>query len=246
MFALIGVTVVFIHFDLKSFVIGIIGFFAVLLGRYLSLVSIFIVPKMKGKILNGSIPILTYGGIRGGISLALALALLTTNGTNKELSNLLIGMTFISVLMSNLIQGMTLKYMISAFYGSVSKCSKRSRKDEDNANENEDKTSNLSWLDRLDIKIQFLFNKLNTGCKNNIGKSSVPSDDNKALKTNINDVTENIHDTITSIDENNNSTLTIDFVDNETNEIFDSDVFYELTDSELDLDNMTELEKDQL
>lgn len=200
--------------------------------------------------MNGSISILTYGGIRGGISLALALALLTTNGTNKELSNLLIGMTFISVLMSNLIQGMTLKYMISAFYGSVSKCSKRSRKDEDNANENEDdnkdKTSNLSWLDRLDIKIQFLFNKLNTGCKNNIGKLSVPSDDNKALKTNINDVTENIHDTITSIDENNNSTLTIDFVDNETNEIFDSDVFYELTDSELDLDNMTELEKDQL
>ena len=247
LFALIGVTVVFIHFDLKSFVIGIIGFFAVLLGRYLSLVSIFIVPKMKGKILNGSIPILTYGGIRGGISLALALALLTTNGTNKELSNLLIGMTFISVLMSNLIQGMTLKYMISAFYGSVSKHSSES---EANANTNEggseNKTNNLSLLDRLDTKLQLLFNKLNTGCKNNIGKSSVPSEDNKTLKTNINDVQENVHNKMTSVVENINPTLTTDFVGNESDKELNSDVSYELTDSELDLDNMTELEKDQL
>ena len=253
LFALIGVTVVFIHFDLKSFVIGIIGFFAVLLGRYLSLVSIFIVPKMKGKILNGSIPILTYGGIRGGISLALALALLTTNGTNKELSNLLIGMTFISVLMSNLIQGMTLKYMISAFYGSVSKCGSSEADTKDNANANEDggenKTNNLTLLEKLDESIQLLFNKLNTGCKNNIVKSSVSSEYNKTLKTNINDVKENIHNKITSVVENIDPKLNnynIDSIKNESDKELNFDASYELTDKELDLDNMTELEKDQL
>ena len=252
LFALIGVTVVFIHFDLKSFVIGIIGFFAVLLGRYFSLVSIFIVPKMKGKILNGSIPILTYGGIRGGISLALALALLTTHGTNKELSNLLIGMTFISVLMSNLIQGMTLKYMISAFYGSVSKRSSSSEaKANTNANKggSENKTNNPTLLEKLDERLQLLFNKLNTGCKNHIGKSSVPSENNKTLKTNINDVKENVHNKMTSIVENVKSTLNnydADSVENESDKELNSDVSYELTDSELDLDNMTELEKDQL
>lgn len=251
LFALIGVTVVFIHFDLKSFVIGIIGFFAVLLGRYLSLVSIFIVPKMKGKILNGSIPILTYGGIRGGISLALALALLTTHGTNKELSNLLIGMTFISVLMSNLIQGMTLKYMISAFYGNNS--SKRNCELDTPAhgevNVDENNTNNLTLLEKLDTKLQLLFNKLNTGCKNNISKSSVPSKDNKTLKTDMNDVKENVNNKFTSIAENINPTLNnydIDFLENESNKESNSDVSYELTDSELDLDNMTELEKDQL
>lgn len=232
--------------------IGIIGFFAVLLGRYLSLVSIFIVPKIKGKILNGSIPILTYGGIRGGISLALALALLTTNGTNKELSNLLIGMTFISVLMSNLIQGMTLKYMISAFYGSINKCSSEAKtKVNTNANEesNENKTNNLTLLERLDVKLQLLFNKLNTGCKNNIVKSSVLSEDNKTLKTNINDLKENIHNKITSVVENIEPKLNnynIDSVKNEFDKELNFDASYELTDKELDLDNMTELEKDQL
>ena len=179
------------------------------------------------------------------------MALLTTHGTNKELSNLLIGMTFISVLMSNLIQGMTLKYMISAFYGNNS--SKRNCELDTPAhgevNVDENNTNNLTLLEKLDTKLQLLFNKLNTGCKNNISKSSVPSKDNKTLKTDMNDVKENVNNKFTSIAENINPTLNnydIDFLENESNKESNSDVSYELTDSELDLDNMTELEKDQL
>lgn len=248
LFALIGVTVVFIHFDLKSFVIGIIGFFAVLLGRYLSLVSIFIRPKMKGKILNGSIPILTYGGIRGGISLALALALLTTNGTNKELSNLLIGMTFISVLMSNLIQGMTLKYMISAFYGNSNgeaamEAADELRQDNANAGSRENKTNHLTLLEKFDFKLQLLFNKLNTVCKNDVSnKDNVLTTNKQVLEGAVN----NSHNETAIIVESMNPTLNVNSVENEINEISVPDVSYELTDSELDLDNMTELEKGQL
>ena len=203
---------------------------------------------MKGKILNGSIPILTYGGIRGGISLALALALLTTSGTNKELSNLLIGMTFISVLMSNLIQGMTLKYMISAFYGSVNKCSNRNSEAETKVNANvneessENKTNNLTLLEILDVKIQLLFNKLNTGCKNNIVKSAILNEDNKRIeKEDVN----NSYNVNSLVVKNVEPVLNNDSLGKEFMEKY-SDSSYELTDSELDLDNMTELEKDQL
>lgn len=147
LFALMGITVVFIHFDLQLFLLGVLGYFVVLFGRYISLITIFFVPKRYGKVLHGAIPILTYGGIRGGISLALALALLTTKGMNVEFTNLLIGMTFISVLLSNFIQGMTLKHMIAAFYPT------------ENSVHSSMTGNNL--LEYLDNTVQMCFNKLN-------------------------------------------------------------------------------------
>ena len=55
--------------------------------------------------------VLLQGGIRGGISLALALAIL-----NKEYGNTLVTITFICVILSGLVQGLTLKNVIEHFY----------------------------------------------------------------------------------------------------------------------------------
>ena len=111
LFALIGLVVVFINFSWELLVLGILAFICTLIGRYLAIHTSFFYPNRKGKVLNGSIPIISYGGIRGGISLALALAIL-----QYEFGNYIVGMTFVCVILSNLIQGITFKHMIQAFY----------------------------------------------------------------------------------------------------------------------------------
>ena len=113
LFTLMGVTVLFIHFSFELVMVGILSFFLVILGRYIGLMICFAYPKWKGKVLNGSIPIISYGGIRGGISIALGLSIINDQGGH---GNGLAGVIFIVVMMSNLIQGLTFKYMIQAFY----------------------------------------------------------------------------------------------------------------------------------
>lgn len=55
LFALMGITIMFINFDFKLFMLGVIGFLIVLLGRYLSVQSIFLIPNMRGKVLQTAI-----------------------------------------------------------------------------------------------------------------------------------------------------------------------------------------------
>ena len=128
LFALIGIVVLIIDFNWTLISLGIITFFCTPLGRYLSIASSFFYPNKKGKVLNGSINIISYGGIRGGISLALALSVLQIgNGSNNSnvvassleslaIGNSLVAITFITVVLSNLIQSMTFKYVIQAYY----------------------------------------------------------------------------------------------------------------------------------
>ena len=128
LFALIGIVVLIIDFNWILVSLGVITFLCTLFGRYLSIASSFFYPNKKGKVLNGSINIISYGGIRGGISLALALSVLQIgNGSNNSnvvassleslaIGNSLVAITFITVVLSNLIQGMTFKYVIQAYY----------------------------------------------------------------------------------------------------------------------------------
>jgi CPA1 family monovalent cation:H+ antiporter len=57
----------------------------------------------------GAIKILTWGGLRGGISVALALSL--PKGYERDI---LLTMTYSIVVFSILVQGLTLKYLIMA------------------------------------------------------------------------------------------------------------------------------------
>ena len=122
LFALIGIVVLIIDFNWILVSLGVITFLCTLFGRYLSIASSFFYPNKKGKVLNGSINIISYGGIRGGISLALALSVLQIgNGSNNSnvvassleslaIGNSLVAITFITVVLSNL------KYVIQAYY----------------------------------------------------------------------------------------------------------------------------------
>ncbi|KWB79098.1 cation:proton antiporter [Burkholderia ubonensis] len=102
LFLLIGVEIVAIHETGRYLVLGLIGIACVLVGRAVSvLVPIklmnFAVPFPKG-----TVTLLTWGGLRGAISIALAFLL--PPGPEREL---VLTSTYVVVIFSILIQGLT-------------------------------------------------------------------------------------------------------------------------------------------
>ena len=75
LFLLIGLELLVIKFENIYILIGIIAIFVVLLARLISVGIPFFLLKKRVKFEQNSFPILVWGGIRGGISVALALAL---------------------------------------------------------------------------------------------------------------------------------------------------------------------------
>lgn len=105
LFALMGLELIILDLNWSFIALGFIAFFSTLLGRFMG-VAIPLLP-FRRKILKGTVPVLTWGGLRGGISLALALSLPTS-----QLSQLLATLAFVSVILSSLLQGLTLKHIV--------------------------------------------------------------------------------------------------------------------------------------
>jgi len=82
--------------------IGLLAFIACLAGRFISVAIPVLAMRLHYRIEKGTIRLLTWGGLRGGISIAMALAL--PPGPEKEL---IIAMTYITVVFSILLQGTT-------------------------------------------------------------------------------------------------------------------------------------------
>lgn len=111
LFALMGLELLVIKFDWTFFALGIIGFICTIIGRFAG-VAIPLYP-FKKRILKGTIPIISWGGMRGGISLALALSIVIPG--HNELAQTLIAITFVTVILSSLGQGLTLKYLVQYY-----------------------------------------------------------------------------------------------------------------------------------
>lgn len=107
LFLLIGLAVHLIEFRTDYFVFGAIAIVLVLLSRFLSVILPFSLLKHdKGSTL-GTTAILTWGGLRGGISLALAMSL--PAGSSNEL---ILFMTYMIVLFSIVAQGLTIGKLV--------------------------------------------------------------------------------------------------------------------------------------
>lgn len=103
LFSLIGLEVIALALQWHVLWIGILAVPIVLLARFLS-VALPLVPLRRLRAHSPhSIKIMTWGGLRGGISLALALSL-----PNFEGREIVIGMTYVVVLFSLLVQATTL------------------------------------------------------------------------------------------------------------------------------------------
>lgn len=111
LFILIGLEMIMIPFSWTSFLAGFMAIVIVLGGRFLG-VSIPIKGLLfKRKFQNGTIGLLTWGGLRGGISVALALSL-----PPSEFKSIVLTMTYMVVVFSILVQGLTIPKLINHYF----------------------------------------------------------------------------------------------------------------------------------
>lgn len=104
LFLLIGLEVFTIEFRFTYMISGLLVIPTLLAARFISVSIPIILLRFKKKFSTGVIRILTWSGLRGGISVALVLSLPPFKGRE-----LLLTCTYIVVLFSIIIQGLTLK-----------------------------------------------------------------------------------------------------------------------------------------
>jgi monovalent cation:H+ antiporter, CPA1 family len=107
LFMLIGLQLVVIRFSFTTLLLGIIIALLLVVARYLSLWMPSQIFRFKNKMENKTIEIMTWGGLRGGLSIAMALLL-----PDNAYKNMFIGITFTIVLFSILVQGFTIEKFI--------------------------------------------------------------------------------------------------------------------------------------
>ena len=116
LFTLIGLELFLIELNAKLILGGIVAFIILHFSRFLANYSTFFLFKsVRKNSMNGSLTILSWGGVRGGISLALILAVLNEPSL-KDYASIILGYTYISVLMSGVVCGLGLPAVMNAFY----------------------------------------------------------------------------------------------------------------------------------
>jgi CPA1 family monovalent cation:H+ antiporter len=107
LFMLIGLEILVLTFTRELFFAGLLAIPAILLARWVSVVAPVTVMRRWRKFTPGAVTIMTWGGLRGGISVALALSL----PAGHERETVLV-VTYIVVIFSILVQGLTLKRVV--------------------------------------------------------------------------------------------------------------------------------------
>ncbi len=107
LFVLIGFEVLVLSFSGDIIIAGVIMIFVILLARFISVAIPVTLLKASHQFTNGVISILTWGGLRGGISVALALSL-----PAGEARNIILPITYVVVVFSILVQGLTVGRLI--------------------------------------------------------------------------------------------------------------------------------------
>ncbi|CAN5826603.1 sodium:proton antiporter [soil metagenome] len=107
LFVLIGLEILLLTFTHSLFFAGLLAIPAILLARWVSvLLPVALLGRGK-KLQRGTVAIMTWGGLRGGISVALALSL--PPGREREI---VLAVTYIVVIFSILVQGLSLKRLV--------------------------------------------------------------------------------------------------------------------------------------
>lgn len=107
LFVLIGLELLVIPFQLPFLYIGLAAIVILIMARFLSLFIPSYVFKFSYEFPRSTFLIMTWGGLRGGISIALALSL----SANMS-RHLFVSATYVIVLFSILVQGLTLEKVV--------------------------------------------------------------------------------------------------------------------------------------
>ncbi len=107
LFVLIGLEVLVLSFTRHLFFAGLLAIPAILFARWVSVAAPVALMSRWRKFTPGTVTIMTWGGLRGGISVALALSLPAS--WEREL---VLGVTYVVVIFSILIQGLTVDRVV--------------------------------------------------------------------------------------------------------------------------------------
>ncbi len=118
LFGLIGINILALSFDLSNIVTALLAVPVVLLGRWMSVVISLLFDRARSTANTAVVTVLTWGGLRGGISIALALSMPQFEGRS-----LLVSATYAVVLFSLLVQGTTLKRVVQRRFPASSETS---------------------------------------------------------------------------------------------------------------------------
>ena len=112
LFVLIGLAIHLLEFDVATIILGLIAIVIVLASRFISVFSSYSLLKHKADMSPfNTVKVLTWGGLRGGISIALALSL-----GNYPFGNQIIVITYIVVLFSIIVQGLSIGKLVKSLY----------------------------------------------------------------------------------------------------------------------------------
>lgn len=112
LFVLIGMEVIAIHFPHGYILAALFAIPAVLVGRLVSVGLPVGLMRLRRPFSRGAVRIMTWGGLRGGISVALALSL--PHGGER---NLILAITYVVVVFSIVVQGLTIGRLARAQAG---------------------------------------------------------------------------------------------------------------------------------
>ena len=107
LFVLIGLEVLLIDFSVPLLLGGVLAVMVTLVARWLTVGVPVLALGTRFRLPSGSSRVLTWGGLRGGISVALALSLPAAAGSPLARSTVL-GLTYCVVVFSVLVQGLTI------------------------------------------------------------------------------------------------------------------------------------------
>ncbi len=110
LFVLIGLAIHLLKFNLTYLFLGAIAILIVLLARFISVSIPYSLLKHKESTPLKTIAVLSWGGLRGGISIALALSLEVIS------SELIVYITYIVVLFSIIVQGLSIGSFVKRIY----------------------------------------------------------------------------------------------------------------------------------
>jgi len=108
LFVLIGLQMILVSFTVNHLLLGLIAIVILLAARMLSILLPIILLRRSLHLQYSSIFILTWGGLRGGISVALALSL-----PESPYREIILSGSFIVVVFSVIVQGLTLNKVVN-------------------------------------------------------------------------------------------------------------------------------------
>ena len=110
LFLLMGLELLVLSWNRNYLYAGLLAIPAVLLARFVSVGASFGLLRIVQRPVRGTISILTWGGLRGGLAIALALAIPPTPQRDE-----LLAITYVVVVFSIMVQGLTMGGLLKRF-----------------------------------------------------------------------------------------------------------------------------------